>query len=84
MIERLDPSSAAYRRDYNNGWDTSARGADDALDRADARGVSHAWYDGYHDQAAGRPKWHLRDCRGCPEHPIPLYPAAPAGGQEGA
>lgn len=40
-----------------------------ALDRADQRGEPEAWYDGYLDAAAGREKWHLRDCDGCPDHP---------------
>jgi hypothetical protein len=35
------------------------------LDHLGTQGASDATYDGYLDQAAGRPKWHLRDC---PDH----------------
>lgn len=77
---------ADYQRDYRNGWNASARyGTSTApntvnafegpLDRADARGVSHAWYDGYHDQAAGRPRWHLLNCEGCDDHEDRISPA---------
>lgn len=49
--------SAAYRR----GWEASLRGSVTALDRADARGEVTEWYDGYHDEACERPKYHSRD-----------------------
>lgn len=62
IIRRIDPATREYAQDYRNGWRTSERCADGALDRADSRGVSHAWYDGYHDEAAGRPYGHLRWC----------------------
>lgn len=57
----LDPD--AYRSDYNRGWRYSARGSG-GLDHADATGLSarEGWMDGYLDYAAGRSKWHLRDC----------------------
>jgi hypothetical protein len=51
-----------YRKAYLRGWRASARVADGALDRADRRGEPDAWYDGYHDEAAGREKWHLARC----------------------
>lgn len=65
MIRFVSHSSAEYIKDYENGWKTSQRGSEGALDRADARNVSHAWYDGYADYAASREKWHLR---WCPDH----------------
>lgn len=67
MSSREYVSSREYARDYVNGWNVSERCSDGALDRADLRGVSDAWYDGYHDSAAGRPKWAWRDARrkGC-------------------
>lgn len=67
MIRDIDPNTPAYARDYVNGWNASERGSDGALDRADGRNVSHAWYDGYQDSAVGRPKWTYRTWRrnGC-------------------
>lgn len=58
-----------YDRDYKRGWTSGSRGSD-VLDRADADGRSkiRGWMDGYLDAATGRAKWHLRDCKGCPEH----------------
>ena len=52
-----------YREAYNRGWGYSAR-TTTGLDYADRRGYTRddAWMDGYLDQAAGRAKWHLRDC----------------------
>ena len=43
-------------RAYRAGWAAAARGTDGALERADARGAAQAWYDGYLDYAARRPK----------------------------
>lgn len=63
MVDMVDPDSPRYATDYVAGWLVGERGADGALDRADARNVSHAWYDGYHDAAAGRPKWTWRRWR---------------------
>lgn len=56
----LRESVDGYRRDYNRGWQSSARGG--SLDAADSRGEPDAWYDGYMDMAAGRPKWHFATC----------------------
>lgn len=66
-IRDADPFSAGYTRDYNNGWRagrkyTEVRGLT-PLERADQRNASHAWYDGYHDRDAGRPKWTWREAR---------------------
>ena len=52
----------AYKRAYQRGWRTSQTTTGGALDRADARGESAAWYDGYNDYAAGRRKWHMLYC----------------------
>lgn len=46
---------------YNQGWATSERGSEGALDRADARNVKDEWYDGYFDHTNGRPKYYTRD-----------------------
>ena len=52
-----------YTGHYNRGWKASqGGGANSALDRADFRHEPDAWYDGYHDYAADRPKFHSRDC----------------------
>lgn len=61
------PDSDAYRLAYANGWIVGVRATEGALERADARGVSHAWYDGYMDAATGRPRWTYRYWRrnGC-------------------
>lgn len=55
-----------YGSAYNRGWRYSATSTA-SLDYADRRGWSRndAWLDGYLDYAAGRQKWHLRDC---PKH----------------
>jgi hypothetical protein len=61
--ERLAaPADADYKAAYNRGWKAGNSGADFCLDNADGRGEPHAWYDGYHDAAACRPKWHLAHC----------------------
>lgn len=66
-IRTIDPTSPEYARDYRNGWHVGMRATDGALERADDRNVSHAWYDGYHDAAAGRAMWTYRTWRlnGC-------------------
>lgn len=66
-IATVAPESVQYTRDYLSGWNASERGSEGALERADDRNVSHAWYDGYHDNAAGRPKFTYRAWRrnGC-------------------
>lgn len=52
-----------YKKDYSRGWVSYHRSTEiSALDRADARGESDAWYDGYLDGAAGREKWHMPKC----------------------
>jgi len=53
----------AYTKDYQRGWRYSQT-ASANLDTADRRGWSKikGWMDGYLDNAAGRPKWHLREC----------------------
>src|ERR1044072_5680355 len=62
-IRTLDPYSHAYTKAYQAGWQASERASDGALSRADARGVPDAWYDGYHDEAAGRPRYTYREAR---------------------
>lgn len=66
-IRKFDPNSREYARDYQAGWRASENYTDGTLDRADSRGASDAWYDGYHDSAAGREKWIYREWRrnGC-------------------
>jgi hypothetical protein len=61
-IRTIPFGTPEYRRDYLNGWRVSERCAEGSLDRADARNVSHAWYDGYLDHATGREKWHIPNC----------------------
>lgn len=53
-----------YARDYMAGWKASTRvGLTGNPSRKFEEGrTTRAWEDGYHDQAAGREKWHLRDC----------------------
>lgn len=67
MIHEFDPNTPEYSREYRAGYIAGERGAEGALERADARNVSNAWYDGYHDAAAGREKWTYRTWRrnGC-------------------
>ena len=57
----------AARNAYRAGWEAYERGAPDALDKADMRRVVREWYSGFHDAAAGRPKWHEMKCDGCNE-----------------
>jgi hypothetical protein len=56
--KRDDPQ---YRADYERGWNASRRNAD--LERADARGESDAFYDGFTDHRIGEPKWTGADKR---------------------
>jgi hypothetical protein len=65
---QLATLSAEYKAWYNRGWRASAR-ENATLERGDAIGAPDAWYDGYLDYAAGREKWHLALCDGCPDHP---------------
>jgi hypothetical protein len=47
-----------YKRQYARGWNASERGSEGALERMDFREPNNtAWYDGYHDSAAGRDKF---------------------------
>src|SRR5262249_50824914 len=62
-IRHLPANSPEYAREYNNGWRASQRCTEGALDRADDRDVSHAWYDGYEDYAIGNAKWTKRNER---------------------
>lgn len=52
----------AYRVDYRRGWRASAALRDGALERADIRNEPSAWYDGYFDYAASRPRYHSEGC----------------------
>ena len=54
-------STETYHKAYRRGWQASVRATDGALDRADARGESNAWYDGYMDHACDRPMWAALD-----------------------
>ncbi len=62
------------RKDYARGWLSSSRTLEGTLERADMRGEPAAWYDGYMDEAVGRPKWHTLTCDGVAcqeaEHPV--------------
>lgn len=53
--------SDAYKRAYSRGWTASRRYTGlspvSPLERADDRNEPSAWYDGYHDYAADRPKF---------------------------
>lgn len=51
-----------YRKAYERGWRAAQRSTGTALEAADLRRELDAWYDGYHDYAAGRDKWHLAHC----------------------
>jgi hypothetical protein len=68
-IHSIPADSAEYAKDYNNGWRVSQRAADwdgnglSPLERADERGVSNAWYDGFEDYACGHDKWRKRQER---------------------
>lgn len=62
-LKDIDPN---VLRDYRNGWRASANVG--SLDRADARGVSWAWEDGYIDRACGREKYHLLLCNSMTGH----------------
>lgn len=48
-----------YIAEYNNGWQAAKQSFSAAWDSGQ---TSAAWDDGYLDQAAGRPKWHLTYC----------------------
>lgn len=57
----------AERHHYRRGWASSARAAESdsyssPLERADFKGEPRAWYEGYHDHAGDRPKYHALTC----------------------
>jgi len=58
----MSRDTAENRAAYVRGWAASVRHAEGALERADDRGEIGAWYDGYLDYAADRPKWHTLRC----------------------
>lgn len=64
----LRANTPENRRHYRRGWDASVRAGwsenpdNDPLGRADSRGEHEAWYDGYMDDATGRPKYHSLEC----------------------
>lgn len=62
-----EQEAAEYDKEYRAGWRASVRvGRTGQTSKAfDSGETSDAWDDGYHDHAAGRAKWHLRDC---PDH----------------
>jgi hypothetical protein len=60
MNKRID--TPKYRADYRRGWNTSKRGSEYALERADDRNEPSAWMDGYLDNSACRKRWHLLHC----------------------
>jgi hypothetical protein len=66
-IRILDPNSTEYSCDYNSGWRAGQKYTEvnglNPQQRADQRNVSDAWYDGYTDADAGRPKWTWRTAR---------------------
>ena len=84
-IKPTDMSSddqAAYER----GWRASLKGTEPAKDgrtpmeRADDRGEQDAWYQGYLDRVAERPKWSRGDQPAAPQVPeAPPAPTLPEG-----
>lgn len=60
-----DSPAEWYVTQYNLGWQASTRVGRTGQDSdAWSSGCSnYAWDDGYLDQAAGRPKWHITYCR---------------------
>jgi len=57
-VQNIDPNIRKYATEYNRGWR-----ANDNADIDAAGSTSDAWYDGYHDAAAGRLKWTWRKAR---------------------
>lgn len=47
----------AYRKDYLRGWQASTRNTPGALEAADVRGESTAWYHGWEDFSVDNPKF---------------------------
>lgn len=61
-IAKMTPDAIRlYKKNYQRGWRASG-GEMGALDKADMRNESNAWYDGYYDYAS-RPKWHMLYCQ---------------------
>lgn len=58
-----ESDAAAYNRWYTRGWNYSETSPSPTLETGDRNNYPEAWYDGYLDSAAGRPKWHLREQR---------------------
>lgn len=63
---------AEYVKHYSRGYSASRRAMDSMsdespLERADMRGEPDSWYDGYHDEAAGRDKFETALYRHDPE-----------------
>lgn len=59
----IDPADI---KAYRNGWRAWENGSIDALERADIRGVSQAWYSGYYDACVsvdGDMKYKSLECR---------------------
>lgn len=56
--QHIDPKTQKYATEYNRGWK-----ANDNADIDAVGSTSDAWYDGYHDAAAGRAKWTWRKAR---------------------
>jgi hypothetical protein len=56
--QSISPKTRKYVTEYNRGWQ-----ANDNADIDAAGSTSNAWYDGYHDAAAGRVKWTWRKAR---------------------
>lgn len=85
-----------YRKAYNRGWKAAQNPKETSqgspLERADLRGESQAWYDGYYDYAADRERWETARARdaadaadaeraaGAPEAPEETGDATPAAG----
>jgi hypothetical protein len=49
--------TAQNRKDYRRGWKSGMTGSVNALERADARSETEAWYRGYTDAACGWPMY---------------------------
>jgi hypothetical protein len=70
----MSEQDKARRGHYQRGWRASERAAywngegESALERADWKNEPHAWYQGYHDNGSGRPKFHSLDCPGTGDH----------------
>jgi hypothetical protein len=67
----------ADRGHYQRGWRASERASEwdgegqSALEKADWKNEPRQWYDGYHDYAADRPKFHALECPTDGDHDQP-------------